>query len=368
MQEKKNIIILGGGPGLGFYVPGLIMHKQLIAKKYSSKIYAYENLIRADKRENFVKAKVSFHRSFKYALISQKLTKDVTEHLDPVSLYILFTEWDAIHQKRFVVFSGFWTAILDRYINENNNREFEVELCHVDAAESSSWKLIKTDKPWYKHVWFFNWEQSKISYFINIDGNEPVQYQKRDNRFIIHGGGWGIGKYRDIIPVLEKHGYKLDILHYEYADLMNNGSTHNRYFMIDPDWHHWQKDKEGHLQFPPFAEIVKDQELKFKRIQEYPEIYTIIRNNKAIISKPGAGTLLDSLSSATPLIILDPFGDYEQKNGQLWEKYKLGISFEKWAETNYSSKVLESLHDNLMAMRKKTTNYIEDLLCNLKPL
>jgi len=364
---NNSIIILGGGPGLGFYIPGMIIHRQLEAKKIPSKIYAYENLISESKRENFVSAKVSFHKNFKFALIAQKLAHDVTDHLDPIIVNDLFNEWDKIQQKRFVVFSGFWTAILDKYIKITNSNDIQVDLCHVDSAASSSWKLVKTDAPNYKHVWFFNWEDTKISYFIKINDNEPLPFQKRNHRFLVHGGGWGIGKYKEIIPVLEKHGCELDILNYEYSDLNKNGSINNRYFMIDPNWHHWLKDEGGNLQFPPFAEIKKDQKPTFKKEQDYPEIYNIIQNNMAIISKPGAGTLLDSLSSATPLVILDPFGDYENKNGLLWEKFNLGIPFDKWAKTNYSSKILEELHNNLINLRKQTKNYLEELLCNPKP-
>src|SRR5690606_2181813 len=134
-----------------------------------SKMYAYENLIQEEKRENFVKAKISFHRNFKYALISQKLTKNVTEHIDQILLKELFKEWDTFEQKYFVVFSGFWTAILDLYITEQNSRDVQVDLCHVDAAESSSWRLLKSEMHCYNHVWFFNWTDNKISYYISIN-------------------------------------------------------------------------------------------------------------------------------------------------------------------------------------------------------
>jgi hypothetical protein len=367
MHATKNVIVLGGGPGLGFYIPGLIVHKQLKSRGIFSKMYAYENLIKSEKRENFVKAKTSFHRDFKFALISQKLTRSVTEHVDQTLLEELFNEWDRIEQKYFVVFSGFWTAILELYITEQNSNELHVDLCHVDAAESSSWSLTKSEMPCYKHVWFFNWKEAKVSYYINIDDTEPLPYISRNNRFLIHGGGWGIGRYKEVIPVLEDRGYALDILNYEYPDLNKNGSTNNRYYMIDPTWHHWLKDERGDLQFPPFAKVVNGAEPKFTKANEYPEIYSIIKNSKAIISKPGAGTLLDSLSSATPLILLAPFGDYEEKNGLLWEKYKLGIPFEKWADSDYSSDLLEELHHNLIALRGQTKNYLKDLVCNLKP-
>lgn len=367
MYQTKSVIVLGGGPGLGFYVPGLVIHSQLKSRGILSKMFAYENLINEGKRENFIKAKISFHRDFKYALISQKLTRSVADHIDQVLLDELFREWDAMEQKYFVVFSGFWTAILDLYITEQNSSQVHVDLCHVDAAESSSWSLMNFEMPCYRHVWFFHWQDAKISYYININESEPLSYSARDNRFLIHGGGWGIGKYKETIPVLENLGYDLDVINYEYTDLTKNAATNNRYYMIDPCWHHWLKNDVGDLQFPPFSEIVDETEPKFNNAQSYPEIYNVVKKNKAIISKPGAGTLLDSLSSATPLILLAPFGDYEEKNGLLWEKFELGISFSKWAHSGYSSALLEKMHHNLIAIRRQTKNYLTELLCNLRP-
>lgn len=358
--------MLGGGPGLGFYVPGLILHKQLKARGIQSRMYAYENLIYEEKRDNFIKAKTSFHRNFKFALISQRLTRDVTEHVDQDLKRQLFDEWDNISLKYFVVFSGFWTAILDQYVAEENHGGIQIDLCHVDAAESSSWRLMQREMPCCRHVWFFHWENAAISYHINIDDDGPLPYASRSSRFLVHGGGWGIGKYREIIPLLENQGYDLDILNYEYEDLGKNGAGNNRYYMIDPQWHHWLKNDHGELQFPPFGEIRNGLAPEYIREQHYPEIYNILKTNRAIISKPGAGTLLDSLSSATPLIMLAPFGDYEEKNGMLWEKFKLGISFEKWAASGYSSALLEELHHNLMAMRGQTRNYLKELICNLE--
>lgn len=367
MHGTKNVIVLGGGPGLGFYVPALVVHNQLKSRGILSKMFAYENLIREDKRENFVKAKVSFHKDFKYALISQKLTRSVADHIDQVLLSELFGEWNTMDQKYFVVFSGFWTAILDLYITEQNSNQVHVDLCHVDAVASSSWSLMNSEMPCYRHVWFFNWQNAEISYYININEGEPISYKARNNRFLIHGGGWGIGKYKDIIPVLDGLGYDLDIINYEYSDLDRKTTTNNRHYIIDPRWHHWMKNAEGDLQFPPFAEMINETEPKFNISEGYPEMYNIVRKNKAVISKPGAGTLLDSLSSATPLILLAPFGDYEEKNGLLWEKYGLGISFEKWADSGYSLDVLELMHHNLIAIRSQTKNYLTELLCNLRP-
>ena len=102
-----------------------------------------------------------------------------------------------------------------------------------------------------------------------------------------------------------------------------------------------------------------DDPVVFSHNSSCPEVYGLVRHNQAIISKPGGATLVDSLSAATPLILLEPYGEYEQKNGELWESMGFAISYQKWADTGYSTEVLEDLHVNLLTARARTINYVE---------
>jgi UDP-N-acetylglucosamine:LPS N-acetylglucosamine transferase len=68
----------------------------------------------------------------------------------------------------------------------------------------------------------------------------------------------------------------------------------------------------------------------------------------AVVSKPGGGTLLDSLAAATPVVLLPPWGEPEAKNGALWEELGFGIDVERWRKTGFDHHVLEDLHHRLL--------------------
>jgi hypothetical protein len=69
----------------------------------------------------------------------------------------------------------------------------------------------------------------------------------------------------------------------------------------------------------------------------------------AVVSKPGGGTLLDSLAAATPIVLLAPWGEPEAKNGALWEELGFGIDYHRWRRTGFDQGVLMKLHDRLLA-------------------
>jgi hypothetical protein len=294
--------------------------------------------------------------------MAQKLTKDITPSLDPNLVSHLLATWRQQKCRRFMIFSGFWLPIANQYLQETEGQDIAIDLCHMDASVSTSWKMYDTTHPAFRHVWFFNWENKCLGYNFSVSDDEPVPYRQRSNRFLIHGGGWGVGTYKSKIPELVQQGINLDIIAYEPQDLENK-PDYSRYFMIDPTWKPWEKDAQGYHQFPPFGEVKDRGNLTFQSSQPYPEVYSLIRQSRGIISKPGGGTLVDSLSAATPLVWLAPYGNYENNNGLLWEYLGFGISYEKWAHSGYSLDILEKLHTNLKRARsclpKYITHYIE---------
>lgn len=145
---------------------------------------------------------------------------------------------------------------------------------------------------------------------------------------------------------------------YEEKDVENRKKG-NRYFLIDPDWKSWEKNAKGHHQFPPFGQVKNRGKVEFLSNKQFPDVYRLIQHNKAIISKPGGATLIDSLSSATPIILLKPFGRYENSNALLWEYFGFGIPYQKWIDSECSLKVLEKLHTNLLKARERIQDYVE---------
>jgi hypothetical protein len=123
--------------------------------------------------------------------------------------------------------------------------------------------------------------------------------------------------------------------------------------MVSPDWRAWERS-DGEHTFPPFAEIDGDGQAAANGEHG---LYELIRRSKAIISKPGGGTLIDSLSSATPVVLLEPCGDAEAANGALWEYLGFGIPFAKWRATGYDGAVLARLHANLRGRPRNGPDY-----------
>lgn len=366
-MSKFTYIILGGGPGLGFYIPGLMIHKKLLKKGFLTEFYTYEELLSDEKQKAVKIAKERFHKNFKFALMAQKMVTYIDDSINNQKLNYLMDHWNSLLYKHFVVFSGFWSSIIGKYLLQvKDTSGIMVDLCHVDSDLSSSWKLFQDGKI-YNQIWFVHWKNNSINYLLNIDDAEPKSISDRKKRLLIHGGGWGIGTFHKYIPELINSEYHLDIINYSLESVESNPNENKIYqYLIDPEWNHWELNSKGDHQFPPFKELSSRTENISINNEDYPAVYDIIKNNIAIVSKPGGGTLIDSLSSATPLIVLEPFGEYEKKNGELWVKKGFGITYNDWKEQKYSISVLKELHENLIKIRSLTKDYFKELICNPK--
>ncbi|MEH2328375.1 MAG: hypothetical protein V7K37_04605 [Nostoc sp.] len=356
-MRQETVTILCSGASLGAYIPALIASRQLSKRGIASDVVVLENILLENKRNNVPETKFAFHRNFSLALMAQKLVKDITPNLDFELTSNLLTTWKHQRRKRFMVFSGFWLPIANRYLQETDCQDIAIDLCHMDASASTSWKMYDATHSAFRHVWFFNWEDKCLLYNFCVSDDEPIPYNQRSDRFVIHGGGWGVGTYKTKVPELVHKGIKLDVIAYEQQDIENK-TEYSRYFLIDPTWKPWEKDAQGYHQFPPFGEVKDNGKIAFQNSQPYPEVYNLIRQSRGIISKPGGGTLIDSLSAATPLVWLAPYGDYENNNGLLWEYLGFGISYEKWADSGYSFDILEKLHLNIRQARASLPTYI----------
>ncbi len=364
-QNDQQVSILCAGPGLGFYVPGVVMNRQLGNYGQDSAVYVFEDFLRKDKKDNVAKAKINFHRNFSFALMGQQLAKDPSPYLDEARLGELLTAWQQQACRHFVVFSGFWIPVLEQYRQLLNGAELDIHLCHVDAANSTSWKLFETaTTTGYNHIWFNNWDNRSITYFLNISGAEPLPFTERDNEFILHGGGWGMGTYKEKAAILNRSGLSLSIISYEQKDV-DQMDPQNKYYMLDPAWDTWQTNAAGEHQFPPIGRIQPDGNIRYHINHAYPEVYNIIKKTRGIISKPGAGTLMDSLSSATPLLYLEPFGDYEAKNAALWQHYGLGMPLKDWMDAGCPAELLAKFHHNLLSIRSQAEDYVKLYIKNL---
>jgi hypothetical protein len=65
--------------------------------------------------------------------------------------------------------------------------------------------------------------------------------------------------------------------------------------------------------------------------------------------------MTDSFASATPLIMLEPFGEHEKDNADLWEELGFGIRYERWiSEYGGGADILEKMHTAMLESKKRT--------------
>jgi hypothetical protein len=229
--------------------------------------------------------------------------------------------------------------------------------CHVDCVPSSSWSLVPNGEA--RSVWFVRWEDRALNHRLDVCGRPPLPWVERSGRLLAHGGGWGIGTYRERSRALEPSGWPLDVLTYEPGDVAQLPPS-TRTFRLDPEWAPW---KAGADWFPPLGQVEPlsraepGRPIQYSRNTEYPPLFDLTRTASAVISKPGGGTLIDSLAAATPLLLIEPFGDYERKNGELWKELGFAMDLADWIARGCRRDVLESLHRNLLTTRERTPVY-----------
>lgn len=70
---------------------------------------------------------------------------------------------------------------------------------------------------------------------------------------------------------------------------------------------------------------------------------------------------MDSLSSATPVVFLEPYGEAERSNAELWIRLGFGVSYGEWRSGGYDDRVLARLGGNLANRPGATINYPRDV-------
>jgi hypothetical protein len=338
--------VLTSGVALGVHVPGLLLADRIREQGGTAYVSVLERLMPPQTLETTARSKQAFHRDFRVALAGQKLARNAAVSVDPAAVDQLFADWQRRGVTKFVVFSGFWLTLLEQYVAQHG--PVAVDVCHVDSVRSPSFdKAGETLLP-VRHVWLADADGGSVPCSIPVTRDAPVPWTERDRRLLVHGGGWGMGTYRERADELLSVGFELDVIAYEHRDLSTSGV---RYFMIDPDWHPWLDDG-----YPPFGPAGRG----FVQRTGHHGSFDLCRRALASVSKPGGGTLLDSLWSATPLVLLEPFGAHEQRNADLWISLGYGISFEDWQRKDFAVEVLEELHAALLAA--DVPDYSKELL------
>lgn len=354
--------ILCSGVALGVYIPAIYVHHELKKRdNVFSEVFVLESLIFDDKRDKIKENKIAFHRNFSVARMGQRMAGDILPSIDPHKLAEVFETWVNKEIRHFIVISGFWVSVLEVFKSRYPSWNFTAECLHIDCVVSASWNKVNYSAPYYHSSWLVSHSRNKVVSELNMTELEPIPFDKRLKRFLTHGGGWGMGTYQSKIPELKKAGFDLDIVAYEMGEIPVT-KENDRYFMIDPCWSPWHRNLKGEYTFPPIGRIVPGEEPAFSYKEAHHELLDVTREVVGVISKPGGATLLDSLAAATPLIMLDNFGDYEAKNAELWISLGFGIYYEDWKKEGFSFDILRKMNENLMSARGRQPYFVDQYL------
>jgi hypothetical protein len=354
---QQTITILCSGVALGVYIPALLVDYQLRTRGLATEVVVLESLFTEEKQRKILENKRAFHQSFAVAKMGQRMTRDINPNLDLEKWNLVCNRWLREGRRLFLVFSGFWMTLLHAYQHNLATGQTWVQQIHMDAAISTSWKNSPKACEGVQPLWLFDDTSRQVNYQLIEPVEFNVPYRQRPERYLIHGGGWGMGTYQSKISFLEEAGLDLDIIAYDPEEA-NSPRSRQRYFMVDPEWSPWIKNGSGVHEFPPFGEIKPGAVPQFRNRPESHELLHLACDARAIISKPGGATLLDSFATATPLVILEPFGDYEARNGALWQELGFGISFSDWEAAGFDPQLLEPFHQNILRSQPVVPGYV----------
>lgn len=358
------ITLLASGFGLGFYVPALLIRNRLERRGVDCETVVLEHYFQSEKKRKIPESRKAYRDDFATALVAQRLPMDVRDSFDPGAIEDLLDRWEREERRDFIVLSGHWVHVLKSYERRLSDRNsLRVDLVYMDSEPSPSWRSVSRLVPdyadGYREIRLFDADRAAVPYRLPIGAEEPLPYEHRSSRIVVHGGGWAMGTYLGKLDSLRRTGAGLDIVVSEPSEA-EAGRTGDRYFLIDPAWEAWQETgPEGRHPFPPFGEVVPGRPTAFASPEEHHALFGLLREARAIVSKTGGGTLVDSLESATPLVMLEPFGSHERRNAELWERLGCGVMYERWERSGFSAELLAGLHRNLMDVRETGRDYIQ---------
>jgi hypothetical protein len=339
--------------GLGSYVAALLHQAQLREAGYRVDVEVIEGWFTVQHIERHLIHQKAFHQDFRLALAGRRMAGSVEGRLDDERIRELLSAWRGDGRNRFLVWSGYWLPVLERYAASAPSTQVDLDLCRIDAVQSDSFRVHQ--KPAgvvTRELWLWNWQRRALGKRLHIPAGAPLPFAERARRLVAHGGGWGLGTYAQVLTELSGAGYALDVLGPGAHDWDGRGPLDRRY-VSDPDWRPWVRNAAGEFTFPPLGEIRPDGEVRYRSQLGFPAAHVNVREAMAVVSKPGGGTLLDSLAAATPIVLLAPWGQPEAKNGALWEELGFGIDFQRWRETGFDHGVLEDLHHRLLEAREQ---------------
>ena len=357
-HSRPLITVLTSATGLGVYIPGLLVRDAIRNIGLRSEVEVLEGFYENASLQKFLAARDQFRRNFGLALIGHRLARPVDHCLDDSRVHELLNRWQREGRREFVTWSGFWLPILSRYRRLISPELVQVDLCRIDARRSASFEVHAELESGAREVWLWNAERACLDYEIQVTDKPIISFEARPNRLLFHGGGWGLGEYRSKLSGAAAAGFELDVVIHHRSERIFHRSG-DRCYLIADEWQPWSRNKSGDHDYPPMIEMDADGNERRLIGNGVHALHDIVRRCKAIVSKPGGCTLIDSLSAQTPLLWLTPYGFAEQANAQVWETLGFGMAYEQWLSGGFDPGTLVHMHHRQRQRGASTRRYPE---------
>src|SRR2546421_284712 len=205
--------------GLGAYVAALLHHALLRNAGYRVDVEVVEGWFTDHHIERHLMHQKAFHRDFRLALAGRRMAGSVEGRLDDERINRLLTAWRGDGRARFLVWSGYWLPVLERYAASVPDARIELDLCRIDAVESDSFRVHREPEGVVRReLWLWNWERRALGRRLPGSAGAPLPFAERARRLVAHGGGWGLGAYADVLTEWSQAGDAPDVLGPSPAD------------------------------------------------------------------------------------------------------------------------------------------------------
>ncbi|MFD5536629.1 hypothetical protein ACFWIJ_01925 [Streptomyces sp. NPDC127079] len=344
-------IILTSGVALGTHVPGLLVNNSFAARGLASRVYVLEQLFPEDVKQRVRAAKGRYSRNFRLAKAAHALAADHAELIPPEAIVALFEEWDAGRASSIAVFSGFWASIVREYVKERPS--VRVDVCHLDAVPSPSHRRAG-EIPGSRHSWLLNARTNSLNEKIPLGGDSTqIPWVSRSIGFLAHGGGWGMGIHEAAAQELAEAGESVSLI---LTEPRNEPPGKPTVYLQDPEWESW-----ADAGFPRLVAEAGPDATSFLSRDRWSDAFELTRRARAVVSKPGAGTLVDSLNAATPVLFTEALGEWEVANERIWCALGFGMRLSEWMDKRDPA-MLAAMHERLRETSHGITSYPDRLV------
>ncbi|UXI00494.1 hypothetical protein [Photobacterium sp. TY1-4] len=367
-MTSGTIAILTASSGLGSFVPAVALSKWFQRQQRSVRFYALEQLYTPQALVRLEKTKAQCRRSLRTALLTQRWLShspgSIRKAIDADKWQAFKAQWQHCPPEHVFLFSGFWLSFISelqaaqgaRTTGENQPVYHGV---HVDVTTSLSWQPGEIGGLKHHHLLAEGDEQ-----FL-VPPPPVVDWAQRESRVAVHGGGWDIGDLDACIAMLRSR-YTLLLGQSSLADADADADAENWQLLTEPDWLPWQHGCVAGGQYPAQTLLGQTETRTGEqsrainaRCPDEPPFQQLLSRCRALITKPGGASLIDSMATATPLVLLPPFGDYEAANGRAWISRGFALSFDDWKAQGFAQAPLYRCHQALLAMRGNRSVYGE---------